>query len=116
MKTVRPGPTSLLCALLAGCETGPTVGEPVGVPTRVDLLDDGFVRFENRRVAVEFFLLEMRERVRAARGDVTKQPYVQLYVPTGWRAEDGRRVSGLRAELYKAGVRYFAVNFATEES
>lgn len=106
--------STLLCALLVGCETGPPVGDPVGVPTRVDLLDEGFVRFEGDRIAVEFFLLEMRERVRAAKGDVTKLPRVNVYVPAGWTGEDGRRVSRLRGELNKAGIRYLAVAFAAD--
>ena len=113
---MRFGLTLLLGALLSGCETGPPVGDPVGVPTRVDLLDEGFVEFEGQRTAVEFFLLEMRERVRVAKGDATKQPRVNLYVPAGWTGVDGRRVSRLRDELNKAGIRYFAVAFATDGS
>jgi len=100
--------------LAAGCELGPPIAEPVGVPTRVDLLGEGFVRFEGQRIAVEFFLLEMRERVRAAHGDAEQMPRINLYVPAGWKAEDGRRVSRLREELEKAGIRFFAVAFATE--
>ena len=113
---MRLGLTLVLGALLSSCETGPPVGDPVGVPTRVDLLDDGFVQFEGQRIAVEFFLLEMRERVRAAKGDLSKQPRVNLYVPAGWTGEDGRRVSHLRGELNKAGIRYLAVAFATDGS
>ena len=42
--SMRTATALLIGALLtAGCETAP-VGDPVGVPTRVDLLDEGFVR------------------------------------------------------------------------
>jgi hypothetical protein len=88
----------------------------VGIPTRVDLLDEGFVKFEDQRIAVEFFLLEMRERVRAAEGDANLLPRVNVFVPVGWTSEDGRRVSRLRDELNKAGIRYLAVAFASEGS
>lgn len=103
----------LLCTLLVGCEIAPGLGDPVGIPTRVDLLDEGFVQFEDQRIAVEFFLLEMRERVRAAKGEVTQLPRVNVFVPAGWTDEDGRRISRLRDELNKAGIRYLAVAFAT---
>jgi len=105
--------TCLLAITLAGCANAPPdVEEPDGVPTPVRILDVGFVQFEGERIAIEFFLLEMRERVRAAAGDLQKLPRVQLSVPDGAPGVDGHWVTYLRNELHKAGVRHLAIGGA----
>jgi len=85
---------------------------PQGVPTDVEVLDAAFVRFEGQRVAVEWFLLEMRERVRAADGDLARLPWVRVTIAPDAASVDGRWVSALRNELYKAGVRNLTLGSA----
>lgn len=97
---------ALLACLVTACQSSPEDHLPVavGVPTEVEVLDAGFVRFEGERMALEFFLLEMRERVRAHWGETDNLPAVTVVVAADAPGVDGRWVSELREELYKAGV------------
>lgn len=103
----------VLLLLLAGCANAPPNLQDVeGVPTPVRVLDAGFVRFEGERMAIEFFLLEIRERARAAEGDINQLPSVRVIVPADAAGVDGRWVSDLRDELHKAGIRHLAIGGA----
>jgi hypothetical protein len=95
-----------LLALLAACQSAEPVGESanVGVPTRVDVVDASFVAFEGRRMAVESFLLEIRQRVRASWSDPAGRPWVTVVVAEGAPGVDSAWLSTLRDELDKAGV------------
>ena len=110
---MRLSSIALLWPLLTGCANAPAnVDEVDGVPTPVHVIDEGFVRFQGERIALEFFLLEMRERVRAAAGDIQRLPRVQVSVPEGAPGVDGRWVSRLRDELHKAGIRHLGIGGA----
>lgn len=95
-----------LFVLLAACQAAPEDYVPgeVGIATDVEVLDAGFVRFEGERMALEFFLLEMRDRVRAHWGDPENLPVVRVELRHEVPGIDARWVSSLREELYKAGV------------
>jgi len=86
---------------LAACSGAPfqTGG---GVATPVELLGSGFVRFEGRRIPTEAFLLEMRERVRSADGDVNLIPAVHVRKDP---AAVVPPIDGLLRELRTAGIR-----------
>ncbi|MEZ5963921.1 MAG: hypothetical protein R3F56_08770 [Planctomycetota bacterium] len=71
--------------------------------TVVELLGAGFVRFEDRRIPTDTFLLEMRERVRLADGEPSRLPAVHV------RADPDAPlgpIDGFLQGLRTAGVRY----------
>ena len=83
-------------------------GDPgaVGDPAPVQVLDAAFVRFEGRRMPVEGFLLEMRERARRAGRDPERLPWVQVSLDPAARPLPPGYMTRLRAELYKSGIRF----------
>jgi hypothetical protein len=91
--------------LLAACaEYEPDVSAPEGVVTYVECLGGGFVRFEDARIPTEDFLVEMRQRVRAAQQDPSRMPAVRIRV--GAAVPDASVIVGrLVHELRQAGVR-----------
>jgi hypothetical protein len=103
----RPPSAVLLLASLAACAAPlPEEEEPPlpGIPVTVELLDPHFVRFEGRRIPLEAFWLEMRERVRAAGGDPLQFPAVTVLVGEG--GEDMTiLVTKVVDQLRRAGVR-----------
>ena len=99
-----------LLALLAACQSAPqNIVDAEGVPMEVQVLDAGFVQFEGERIAVEFFLLEIRKRVRASWGKPAELPRVTVVVTPDAPGVDHRWISQLRDELYKAGVRFMSL-------
>ncbi len=93
--------------LLWGCSSAPVLEQGLGIRTEVTILTGGFVRFEEQRVPMETFQLEMRRRVRQADGEPTLLPMVVLDVEEGVGSLTGqamvqRLMDGLRA----SGVRY----------
>jgi hypothetical protein len=92
---------------LVGGACGSAMAEhdaPSGERAVVELLADGFVRFEGQRVPDEAFLLEMRRRVRAADRRADRMPWVVLRAaPAG---SVGPRLEAITSELRKAGVRH----------
>ncbi len=106
MNTARTIALALTALVAAACASSSGADEaPQGTPADVEVLDSAFVRFEGKRIALEWFLLEMRERVRAADGDVAQLPLVRVTVAPDAPGVDGRWIAALRNELYKAGVR-----------
>lgn len=71
--------------------------------TPVELIGGGFVRFEDRRIPTEAFLLEMRERVRQAQGEPSRLPAVVVHADPG---ADVGPIDGFLQGLRTAGVRH----------
>lgn len=94
-------PATVLPLALAACATSPFAGVE-GVPTSVELLGGGFVRFEGQRVPTETFLLEIRERVRSAQGEPSKLPAVHVRAV----GADLGPIDPLLRDLRMAGVRH----------
>ncbi len=114
LHTALTGLTALaaLTALTATCAAPPPADvRQRGIETPVEILDAAFVQFEGRRCAVEWFLLEMRERARRAEGDAAKLPHVVVEIREGAAGVDSRWNSQLVTELEKAGIR--AISFGT---
>ncbi|MEM7201885.1 MAG: hypothetical protein AAF628_16580 [Planctomycetota bacterium] len=79
--------------------------DAVGVETPITVLDHGWVRFEGERRPVEFFLLQMRRRVRAAEGVGPEGlPLVRVMIGEGAPGVTAQWLDWLGTELYKAGV------------
>ncbi len=99
--------SALVPALLGACESAAEVQPPpplAGVPTTVVLLDPHFVRFEGARIPLDAFLLEMRERVRAAGGEPDRLPLVTV-TSASTEEELGGLVGRVVEELRRAGIR-----------
>jgi hypothetical protein len=90
----------VLGSILAGCGAAPGLGS--AGETEVTLLAAGFVRFENQRIPAEEFVLRIRERIRAAAGDVDRYPAVRILIDV---APPPGRLDRLLRELQSAGVR-----------
>lgn len=73
--------------------------------TPVELATGGFVVFEGRRIPADAFLLEMRQRVRAADGEPAHLPAVHVRVDPAAGAGLGP-IDGFLQGLRTAGVRY----------
>jgi hypothetical protein len=75
----------------------------------VDVLGDGFVRSEGRRVPLDAIVLELRQRTRRMTGDEIMRFVVQLRADPlpGREAAEGTQqgLNRLVDELYKMGVR-----------
>ena len=110
MLPMRALPT-ILAALTVACAS-PPVADPEGIETPVEVLDAGFVRFEGERCALEWFLLEMRERARNARVSDGELPLVLVRIRKGTPGVDGRWLNYLNAELLKAGIKYIKLEDA----
>ena len=94
-----------LLALLAACASEPVADDELaGIDTPVEVLDEGFVRFEGERIALEWFLLEMRRRARAAQWEPARMPRVEVHIADGASGVDGRWFSAFSDELRKAGI------------
>ena len=103
---MRPGLSTVAAALLlAACASEPVADDELaGVETPVEVLDAGFVRFEGERIALEWFLLEMRRRARAAQWEPARMPRVEVRIADGAAGVDGRWFSAFSDELRKAGI------------
>lgn len=106
---MRVMPSLALGLLLAACQTAAPADPAAGVPTRVDILDAAWVQFEGERRPLEYFLLEMRHRVRAAAGDIGRMPFVIVHITAGTSGTDARWLGRFRSELHKAGVRQLSL-------
>ncbi len=96
----------------AACSGAPTPSLPAaGLDTPVEVLDRAWVRFEGERRPVEFFLLEVRLRVRAASGSGAL-PRVVVRIVDGAPGVDPQWLDWLRNELYRAGVQRIALGEA----
>ena len=69
---------AIFIAWSAACSAPQGEGEDLvmGIPTRVVVLGEGFVRFEGRRMAQETFFLEIRARARAADYQPERLPWI----------------------------------------
>ena len=106
MKKARK-PILLVATLLWGCSSAPAPEQGEGFRTEVTILTGGFVRFEEQRVPMETFQLEMRRRVRQAEGDPTRLPLVVIDVQEGVESMAGQAmVQRLMDGLWASGVRH----------
>ena len=97
--------------LIAACQSAEVAevsssSSQEGVPTRVEVVDPSFVKFEGKRIAVESFLLEIRQRARASWSNPSGRPWVTVVVEEGTPGVDSAWLSRMRDELYKAGVQH----------
>ncbi len=92
------------CAAQAPVETG-----VAGEPTEVVVLDAAFVEFEGERRPLEFFLLEVRRRCRAAGDDEDRLPAVRLAFAPAAQELGGQWLDAVIDELRKAGIRHLNV-------
>ena len=84
----------------AACSSPQEGGDlAVGVPTRVVVLEEGFVRFEGQRMAQESFFLEIRTRVRAVDPRPELLPWVIVLA-------EAPLPPGFTVELRNAGVQH----------
>ena len=105
---MRATALSLLLSLAAcqSAEVDEVSSSHEGVPTRVEVVDASFVKFEGKSIAVESFLLEIRQRARASWSNPAGRPWVTVVVEEGTPGVDTAWLSRLRDELYKAGVQH----------
>jgi hypothetical protein len=108
MRRVR----SLLFLALAACTTSEPAAPQIGVSsdvTVVTVLGDGFVRVSERRIPLELFVLEMRQRVRTLDAAAMVQVEVQIAVDPDSGETGARGASALVDQLYIMGVKQVRV-------
>ena len=117
MRHDRPPPVSallLLLLLLLGACSAAGFGESQaarvaereqgGVPTSIEIVDAGHVRYGDREVPIETFLYEMRTQVRQAKQSAAL-PVVRIRIADGAGGGAAGTLDRLLRQLHAAGVR-----------
>ncbi len=98
--------------LLAACAASEPAAPQIGVSTDVTLvtvLGDGFLRTGERRIPLELFVLEMRQRVRTLDAAALMQVEVQIAVEPDSGEAGARGASTLLDQLQIMGVKQVRV-------
>jgi hypothetical protein len=101
-----------IALLLAACAASEPAAPQIGVSTDVTLvtvIGDGFVRTGDRRIPLELFVLEMRQRVRSLDAAAMLQVEVQIAVEPDSGEVGARGASALLDQLQIMGVKQVRV-------
>ena len=97
-----------LAALLAGCVGPEDTGWPIdesGEHVTVTVLDNDWVRVAERRLPVDLFLLEMRQRTRPLPPEEARRMIVHILVEAPATLDVQPIVDRLVEQLFIAGIR-----------
>lgn len=101
----------ILCAACAASPIPDT--QPATERFVVDLVGGSFVRFEDRRMIVEEFVYELRQRCRELGNDPQRLPWIEVRIPrdSGATAPDPGVIETIRTRAWEAGVKRIETSY-----
>ena len=90
-------------------QPGNTPERPDTEPLEIWLLTGGFVRFEERRLAVEEFVYELRLRCRAAEAAGEPMPWIRVRVPTEEQPDVQTMIELIERGAFYDGLHYIEI-------